>query len=104
MELRRAKAKLCKPSYSGMCILDIRKEAMYKFYYTFIKRKYTNDVQLQMTDTDSLLIYCKCENLYEDLKDHTELFDFSEYPKDHFLQSEKNKNKTLGKMRQKAFQ
>ena len=98
VELTRAKVKLCKPSYCGMCILDLSKVAMYDFYYNFLKRKYSDRVQLQMTDTDSLLIFCQCEDLYNDLRDHTDLFDFSEYPRNHYLYSEKNK-KTLGLMK-----
>lgn len=98
VELTRAKVKLCKPSYCGMCILDLSKLAMYDFYYNFLKRKYGDKIQLQMTDTDSLLIFCECKDLYNDLKDHQELFDFSDYPKDHILHSNKNK-KQVGKMK-----
>lgn len=98
VELTRAKVKLCKPSYCGMCILDLSKLAMYDFYYNFLKRKYADKVQLQMTYTDSFLSFCQCEDLYKDFKDHTELFDFSDYPNDHYLYSDKNK-KALGRMK-----
>lgn len=98
VELTRAKVKLCKPSYSGMCILDLSKMAMYDFYYNYLKKKYGDKVQLQMTDTDSFLFYCETENIYEDMKQNENLFDLSDYPKDHYLQNDTNK-KVLGKMK-----
>lgn len=98
VELSRAKVKLFKPSYSGMCILDISKLAMYDFYYNYLKQLYRDKLQLQMTDTDSLLFYCETENIYDDMKERLDLFDTSDYPKDHFLHSNENK-KVLGKMK-----
>lgn len=98
VELNRAKVKLCKPSYSGACILDLSKMIMYDFYYNYLKKKYGDKMQLQMTDTDSFLFYCETENIYEDIKQRSDLFDTSDYPRDHPLHSDKNK-KVLGKMK-----
>ncbi len=52
----------------------------------------------KMTDTDSLLIYCECDSIYNDMKDRADLFDTSDYPEGHPLQSDTNK-KVLGKMK-----
>ncbi|MCG8113271.1 MAG: DNA polymerase, partial [Candidatus Thiodiazotropha taylori] len=98
VEMERAKVKLYKPSYSGMCILDLSKLAMYDFYYNYLKKKYGSRVQLQMSDTDSFLLHCQVDNLYAHLKEDEELFDFSDYPESHPLFSVKNK-KVLGKMK-----
>ncbi|MEW8545032.1 MAG: hypothetical protein AB2693_16025, partial [Candidatus Thiodiazotropha sp.] len=98
VELGRAKVKLYKPSYSGMCILDLSKLAMYDFYYNYLKKKYGDKLLLQMTDTDSFLFYCETENVYDDMKQNEDLFDLSDYPKDHPLYSDKNK-KALGKLK-----
>ena len=98
VELTKAQVKLCKPSYTGMCILDLSKLAMYDFYYNYLKKKYGEKMQLQMTDTDSLLYYCETPDIYKDMKEHLDLFDTSDYPKDNPLYSETNK-KVVGKMK-----
>ena len=97
VEMKRAKVKLYKPSYSGMCILDISKYA-YDFYYNYLKTKYGANLQLMMTDTDSLLFSVQCKDIYNDMSENMELFDTSDYPETHFLHSVENK-KVLGKMK-----
>lgn len=54
-----------------------------------------------MTDTDSLLFYCETDNIYDDMKEHEYLFDLSDYPRDHPLQSDTKKRhkKVLGKLK-----
>ncbi|MCG7877070.1 MAG: hypothetical protein N0C90_12155 [Candidatus Thiodiazotropha endolucinida] len=93
VELKRVKVKFFKPSYSGMCILDLSKYAMYDFYYNYLKKKYKDNMRLLMSDTDSLLFWCRTKNLYKDMGDNLALFDTSDFPKDHFLHSEQNKKK-----------
>ena len=51
-----------------------------------------------LTDTDSLLYHIKTEDIYKDMLDHLDLFDTSDFDKDHFLYSNKNK-KIVGKMK-----
>jgi len=43
------------------------------------------------SDTDSFLLMVRCKDVYEDIKKNTELFDTSNYPKDHPCYSIKNK-------------
>ena len=50
---------------------------MYEFHYKYIKSKF--DVKLLFTDTDSLGYEIKTEDVYEDLYQDKDLFDFSEY-------------------------
>ena len=98
IELTRAKVLLNKPSYCGMAILDLSKYAMYDFYYNYLKKKYGDKIQLQMTDTDSFLYHVQTDDLYADMKENLHLFDTANYPKDHFLYSKVN-DKRLNKMK-----
>ena len=98
VEMKRSKAKLFKPSYSGMSILDISKFMMFDFFYNFLKKKYKDKLQLLMTVTDSLLFFVQCDDIYRDMHENLELFDTSDYPENHPLHSVVNK-KVLGKMK-----
>ena len=69
----------------GVSVLDLSKLHMYGFYYEVLKPRYGDNLKLLYTDTDSLIVDIKTDDVYADfgapdMKDH---FDFSEYPKDH---------------------
>ena len=68
---------LNKPAYIGMCILELSKVLMYEFCYDYIKNKYGNNSRLLFTDTDSLMYESKTEDVYEDISNDKEMFDFS---------------------------
>jgi len=55
-------------------------------------------MRLLATDTDSLIVWCQTDDLFQDMLQHAHLFDTSDFPKDHFLQSDVNK-KVIGKMK-----
>ena len=82
---RQTNVKLNKPEYVGACILDLSKYYMYDFWYGYLKKKYGNQVKLLYTDTDSLIIEIETENIYQDMIDDCDLFDFSDYPEDHWV-------------------
>ena len=56
---------------------------MYDFWYNHIVAKYGTKAELIYTDTDSLLFRVETEDIYQDMLDNKERYDFSEYPKDH---------------------
>ncbi|XP_056008808.1 uncharacterized protein LOC130051232 [Ostrea edulis] len=81
-----------------MAILDISKLFMYQIHYDFIKKQYKEKAKLLMTDTDSLFYRFEVQDLYNEIHQHMDLFDTSNYPREHFLFSDKNK-KVVGKMK-----
>ena len=82
---------LNKPTYIGMCILELSKVLMYEFHYDYIKNKYGNNSKLLLTDTDSLMYEIKTENVYEDFSNSKEMFDFSNYsPKSKYYDNSNN--------------
>ena len=70
---------LNKPTYIGMCILELSKALMYKFHYDYIKNKCSNNSRLLFTDSDSLMYKIKTEDVYEDFSYDKEMVDFSNY-------------------------
>jgi hypothetical protein len=73
-----------KPIYLGASILDISKTMMYDFHYNFIKEMYGNKAKLLFTDTDSLCYEIETTDFYKDINPYVkDMFDTSNYPKDH---------------------
>lgn len=98
IELHKQKLVLNRPIYVGFSVLDLSKTLMYDFHYNYVKSKYSSRGQLLFTDTDSLCYEITTDDLYHDLKDDKELFDFSAYPRNHSLYDATNK-KIIGKMK-----
>ena len=74
---KQTKLLLNKPSYVGMCILELSKTLMYDFHYNYIKKKYPH-AKLLFTDTDSLCYHIRTEDIYSDFFGDRELFDNSD--------------------------
>jgi len=94
--MRKPNVLLNKPIYVGFSVLDLSKLSMAKFHYEKVGKWYEEKANFLFTDTDSFCYQIFTHDLYEDLIKHTKHFDLSEYPRDHFLNSNKNK-KVLGK-------
>ena len=88
---------LNRPIQVGFAILDLSKYLMYDFHYNTWMQKFPNS-RLLFTDTDSLAYEVVGHDIYTGMADMKDQFDFSEYPKDHFLQSFDNM-KTVGKFK-----
>ena len=97
IELLKTKLLFNKPIYVGAAILDISKTLLYDYYY-YMKEKYQDNIKLVYGDTDSQILEIKTDDVYLDMKNDEDLYDFSDYPKNHMLYSDKNK-KVLGKMK-----
>ena len=92
---------LNRPSYVGMCILDLSKMLMYEFHYNYIKKKYNNRARLLFTDTDSLTYEIEAEDVYKDFWNDKDMFDNSDYPESSPYYCNANK-KIIGKSKDEA--
>ena len=98
IQMCKTKLVLNKPVYTGMTILENSKILMHDFYYNYLKARYGHKCELVYTDTDSLILGIQTEDVYKDMKEHSWLYDTSNYPKDNPLYDNRNK-KVLGKMK-----
>ena len=80
----------------GACILETSKLHMYEFWYDHLKNKYNDKVELIYTDTDSFIIEVETNDIYKDMYENKNQYDFSEYPENHTNFDMSNK-KVLGK-------
>jgi len=82
----------------GFSILEISKLIMYTFYYDYLKPKYDDRCKLLFTDTDSFCCHIQTDDLYHDMSENPDLFDTSNFGKDHPLYTTKN-HRVLGKFK-----
>jgi hypothetical protein len=99
VHMKKRKILLNKPIAVGFTILDLAKLKMYQFYYLYLKVKYPdNRLKLLATDTDSFILEVETEDIFQDIYNDNELFDTSNFPKDHYLYTTTNKC-VIGKMK-----
>ena len=91
---------LKKPIYVGFSILEISKTLMYDFHYNYMRKQDEFKADLCYMDTDSFIyaIDKPLSTVHQIMKRSDQLFDFSNYPKDHPNHSTMNK-KVIGKMK-----
>ena len=64
--LMKGKIILNKPIYIGQAILDLSKMLMYDFMYNYVfKKRKVENVNVCMTDTNSLLLEIKIDDVYK---------------------------------------
>jgi len=73
----------------GAAVLEISKLILFRWHYDFFVKRYGREnIELCMTDTDSLLYLITNDDIYEDLKNE-DRFDFSNYSVDSTLHSKR---------------
>ena len=92
---------LNRPIQVGFAILDLSKYLMFDFHYNTWMKKFPNSTLL-FTDTDSLVYEVVEHDIYTGMDSIRDMFDFSEYPKDHPLYSTENM-KTVGKFKDECM-
>jgi len=98
MKLNKKTVQLNKPIYAGFSILELSKYHMYDFHYNTMKPRYNENIELMMTDTDSLVYCIHTEDFYKDMYEMKMHFDLSEYSKSNPIYDETNK-KAIGKFK-----
>ncbi|XP_070529195.1 uncharacterized protein [Cardiocondyla obscurior] len=83
IEMRKLEIKFNKPIYVGMCILDISKTCLYEFHHEYMQPLYHDKCKVMYTDTDSLIYYIECDDVYETMKRDINRFDTSDYAPDN---------------------
>ena len=89
IHMHKSKFVLNRPIFVGMIVLGLFKTLMYDFYYNKLLKQYGKNVDLLYTDTDSLLLEIKTENVYKNMERNIEEYDTSDFPEDHFLHNTK---------------
>lgn len=77
--------------YLRMHNLELCKTLTYDIHYNYIKIKYNENTKFFIIETDSLCYCIQTKDVYKDMKRNIQLFDTSDFPKDHKLFSDKNK-------------
>ena len=99
IEKKKSSVMLDKPIYTEFTVLELSKLHMYNFHYNHMMRKYGPEkAKLLFTDTDSLTYQVTTPDLYQDMLEDQDLFDTSNYPREHPLYSVVNKKK-IGKFK-----
>ena len=70
----------------------------YTCYTCTMLSMYENDIRLCFTDTDSLLYEIKTADVFQDMAEHIDDYDVSDYPKDYYLYNTRHK-KEIGKFK-----
>ena len=85
-----------KPIYLGFTVLELSKLLMYETYYDIPQPYFGQEnIQLYYMDTDSFVLSGNTKDIFKDLKNLDDIFDFSNLDKNHELFSNKNK-KVIG--------
>ena len=93
---------LNKPIFIGQTVLDQSKYLMYDFHYNHMLKHFKRkNIDLLFTDTDSLCYNIRNQDPFEYMNNNKNLFDLSEYPKEHFLHDTTNK-KVIGKFKDES--
>ena len=101
IHMKKASIHWNKPTYAGFSILDLSKVHMYRMHYDVMLPVYGKRAKLLFTDTDSLCYELSTEDYYQDICGMMDLFDTSNFPKDHKCYSSKN-CKVLGKFKEEC--
>ena len=90
--MNKTEVKMNQPVYLRLSIQGMSKIVMYEYWYDYTKPKHGDNAKLCYTDTDSLAVHVKPEDVHADLTGDVEKrFDTSNYTAERPLPIWKNK-------------
>ncbi|XP_053205584.1 uncharacterized protein LOC128389950 [Panonychus citri] len=88
---------LDKPIIVGFTVLELAKLHVYTLYYDRFKSYFHDNISLVYSDTDSLLVEIKTDDLVRDMDHFSDIMDFSDLPVEHCLYSSNNRKNWMSK-------
>lgn len=79
VEMSKVAVTYDKPVYVGFTVLDVSKIVMYRFFYDILRVQFGENVSLLYTDTDSLILEIRTENVYDHIRTNLAEYDTSNY-------------------------
>lgn len=101
LHMAKTRVVLDKPVYVGMCILDHSKWWIYGFHYEMVRRFGMQNIRMLYMDTDGIFYRIRTADVYADMMEHPDVFDTSNYPREHMCYDERNA-RVLGKFKDEA--
>ncbi|XP_063392461.1 uncharacterized protein LOC134677958 [Cydia fagiglandana] len=100
IQMTRNCIKYDKPIYVGFTVLELSKTHMFDFHYNYMLPKYSENIRLLYTDTDSFIYDINTNDFYEDIKpDVQDKFDTSDFQIDNIYALPRVNKNVLGKMK-----
>ncbi|XP_025074843.1 uncharacterized protein LOC105430305 [Pogonomyrmex barbatus] len=99
VELHKFEVKFNKPIYVSICILEISKMRLYEFHYDYMIPLYRSKYKIMYMDTDSLIYFLECQNVYKNMKRNIARFDTSDYSDDNAYDKPRANKKVFGLMK-----
>ena len=85
-EMGRTQILMNEAIYLGLSILDLSKTVIYRFWYSYVKQKYSENAKLCYMDTDSVIVHVKADDIYKEIAEDVETrFDSSKFELDRPL-------------------
>lgn len=95
--MKQTNIKFNKLIYIGLGVLELSKLHMYQFHYEVMKKKYGDEVKLMYIDSDEIKYFIQTKEIFKGLKEDKKFethFDFSNFPKEHYLFNKVSKGVT----------
>jgi hypothetical protein len=101
VDMTKTQQTFKKPIFLGTTILELSKHEMIDFHYNTIRHRYGDNARLLFTDTDSFMYNIQTDDVYGDMIEDRQHYDFSAYDKNTYIYSQQveGNTKAFGKFK-----